>query len=376
MKLIAMIPARLGSERVEKKNLRLILGKPLVAYIIEVAKESGAFDEIYLNSEGEIFREIADEYGVSFYKRPAEFAQNSTVNDEFLEDFVLKHEADQIFQLLPTSPLVTAEEIRSFVQGMNDGSYLTYVTVVRQQIACMQNGKALNFSMTDTQRQSQIMEPIFSYGTVFMGYDRANFLKNMKEYGAAYHGCGERVGYFELSGLSTIDIDNESDFKLAEVAIKSRAYDAEAGKPEYYGESRGHHVEVDVPSILKGDGVMVGNFDEENLPVTDVQSIIDRMDSSESWIHRIVNTESNSMTIISQPPGEGNRLHYHPDWNEWWYILKGKWKWTIAGEEQIINAGQVVFIPKNVWHKITCVGDEPAIRMAVSRADVAHIYED
>ena len=61
MKKVAMIPARLGSKRVPKKNLRLILGKPLIAYIIEAAKASNAFDEIYINSEADIFGEIAEE---------------------------------------------------------------------------------------------------------------------------------------------------------------------------------------------------------------------------------------------------------------------------------------------------------------------------
>jgi len=67
-------------------------------------------------------------------------------------------------------------------------------------------------------------------------------------------------------------------------------------------------------------------------------------------------------------------MHYHPQWNEWWYILRGKWKWNIGEEEREILPGQLVFMPKNVWHKITAIGDEPAVRLAVSRGDVAHIY--
>ena len=50
-KTIAMIPARMGSKRVPKKNIRLLNGTPLISYIIRAAKESGCFDEIYVNSE-------------------------------------------------------------------------------------------------------------------------------------------------------------------------------------------------------------------------------------------------------------------------------------------------------------------------------------
>ena len=51
MKIIGMIPARLGSKRVKKKNLRLIDGVPLIQYIINAAKNSSYLDEIYINSE-------------------------------------------------------------------------------------------------------------------------------------------------------------------------------------------------------------------------------------------------------------------------------------------------------------------------------------
>ena len=80
------------------------------------------------------------------------------------------------------------------------------------------------------------------------------------------------------------------------------------------------------------------------------------------------------MTLICQMPGEGNRRHYHPDWNEWWYILEGEWEWEIEGEIRKIYKGDVVFMKKNRIHKITAAGNKPAIRMAVSRSDVAHVY--
>ena len=60
--------------------------------------------------------------------------------------------------------------------------------------------------------------------------------------------------------------------------------------------------------------------------------------------------------------------------NEWWYILDGEWEWEIEGKCKKVRKGDIVFMRKNRKHKITAVGNKPAIRMAVSRADVAHIY--
>ena len=59
MRIICMIPARLGSQRVKKKNLRLIDNKPLIQYIIESVNKCKIFDSIYLNSESDIFKKIA-----------------------------------------------------------------------------------------------------------------------------------------------------------------------------------------------------------------------------------------------------------------------------------------------------------------------------
>lgn len=137
-----------------------------------------------------------------------------------------------------------------------------------------------------------------------------------------------------------------------------------------------YRAEVDVPQILEKDGVTQCDFDNENMPLSNIDEIIASMNNNVSWCRRMVNTESNSATLISQLPGEGNRRHYHPDWNEWWYIVKGQWKWEIEGKEYIVKKGDFVFIEKNKWHRITAVGNEPAVRLAVSRGDVAHIYPE
>jgi len=52
------------------------------------------------------------------------------------------------------------------------------------------------------------------------------------------------------------------------------------------------------------------------------------------------------------------------------------WKWEIEGKTYIVKKGDVVFIEKNKLHKITAIGDEPAIRLAVSRDLVPHVYPE
>ncbi|MDD3375233.1 MAG: cupin domain-containing protein [Candidatus Omnitrophica bacterium] len=376
-RIIAMIPARLGSKRVPRKNLRYLAGKPLICHCIETAKDSGVFDEIYINSEAEIFAQIAQESGISFYKRDEKFSTDQTNNDEFAHDFIQNTDGDILVQILPTSPLITAEEIRNFVVMMTEKKYETCVSVVPHQIACVYEGESVNFSYEEAHRSSQTMSAVCSYATVLMGWTYESFKRNIKEKGFAYHGEKGKIGFFPITGLSTIDIDHEEDFQLAEAAMVYRSMSQQNKIPKYYGDDQNESLrsEVDVPTILKKDGVNKSNFEQENTFLINIDHIIKNYDNTQSWCHRLVNTENNSATLISQMPGEGNRRHFHPDWNEWWYILRGQWKWEIEGKEHVVKEGDVIFIPKGKWHCIIAIGDEPAIRLAVSRADVAHVYK-
>jgi|TARA_B110000971_G_C19728998_1_gene372144 quercetin dioxygenase-like cupin family protein len=134
-------------------------------------------------------------------------------------------------------------------------------------------------------------------------------------------------------------------------------------------------IDNDVFNILKQDGVANIDFNNENQLIVNINDMIAKNDESESWSKRIINTDSNSATVICQMPGEGNRRHYHSNWNEWWLILKGEWEFEIEGKINIIKEGQLILIKKNLKHKITAIGNKPAIRLAVSRSDVDHIYD-
>jgi len=375
MKVIAMIPARMGSKRVKAKNLRLIDGKPLIEYVLDTVSKLNIFDEIYVNSEDEIFTEIANKYGVKFYKRPVELSSDTATNDEFAYDFLKNISCDLLIQILPTSPFITGEEIKQFTRKMIDDALDTLISVEHKQIACVYEGKAINYEKLTKNPPSQTMTPVMAYATSLMGWTSASFIHNFDKHGVAYHGGDGKTDYFELRGLSTIDIDREEDFRLAE-AIAIAKSNASSSEPQYYKSDNKQHSEVDVPSILAKDGVEVNDLFDVNNEVVKLADILESMPKDVSWSKRVIDTESNSMTVISQMPGEGNRMHHHPDWNEWWYIVEGEWEWDIEGEKKKIVQGDIVFMRKNRKHKITAAGNSRATRMAVSRADVAHVYED
>ena len=145
MKTVAMIPARMGSTRIPKKNIRLLNGVPMISYIIRAAKAANCFDEIYVNSESDLLGKIAVEEGVKFYKRPERLSTNSATNDEFTADFMSNVECDVMIQLLPTSPFVSKDDIESFTNKMIDDNLDTLISVTNQQIECVYDGNPINF---------------------------------------------------------------------------------------------------------------------------------------------------------------------------------------------------------------------------------------
>ena len=133
----------------------------------------------------------------------------------------------------------------------------------------------------------------------------------------------------------------------------------------------------DLESVLTKDGVNEVIIDDlENLSTTNVDELRQRMGLG-SWAARLVYNERFGGVVIQQRPGQGNRLHFHPDADECWVILAGKWEWFIDGEgTKTVSVNDIVVVRKGVKHKITCVGDEPGIRFAITAPDVNHVYAD
>ena len=187
---VAMIPARLGSKRVHNKNIRLIDGKPLISFIIETVIKSECFDlkDIYLNSESDVFRHIANNYGISFYKRPDHLSTDEYTNDDFSLDFLENVDTDVLYQFLPTSPFVTSQQVKDFVQKMEDEKLDTLVSLSENRIECVYDGNPINFDQKKKTPPSQSLDPIYSYACGLMAWRKNNFLDNMQKYGAGYHG--------------------------------------------------------------------------------------------------------------------------------------------------------------------------------------------
>lgn len=373
-RFVAMIPARLGSQRVKKKNLRLLGDKPLIAHVIEAALDSKEFDAIYINSEADIFEKVAEEYGVQFYKRPAELSTNSATNDQFALDFMNHLPCDVLVQLNPTSPFLSVEDIRKAKAMFEKESCDAVLAVKESRVEGLYKNKPINYNPCEPMPPSQDLEPIYTFCNGILAWKTDIFRKNIETLGSAVYGGKGKTGFCLLAGHSTIDIDNDEDFHFAELVWEHRCRPHSVEATYWNETTQKEHAERVVSDILKKDGVQKNDLEDVNYEVTTITDLLAQGPSNQSWSKRIINSPSNCVTLIAQMPGEGNRLHYHNDWDEWWYILKGEWDWMIEGKVQKVKEGDVVFIERNRLHKITAAGQTQAVRMAVSRDLVAHIY--
>ncbi|MCH7959631.1 MAG: NTP transferase domain-containing protein [Candidatus Hydrogenedentes bacterium] len=209
---IAMIPARMGSQRLKRKNLRTLDGVSLLAHAVRRAQRAGIFDEIWVNSEDDAFREIADEEGVDFHKRPAELASDSATSEDFVYEFLQHHSCDRIVQVHTIAPLISPERIREFVEMFQRDPIDVLLSCTLEQIECAYEGAPINFSF-DVKTNSQELKPIQRITWGLTGWRRDTFIAAYERSNTAtYAGT---VGFFPLTRIEGQLIKTEEDMQIA-----------------------------------------------------------------------------------------------------------------------------------------------------------------
>ena len=96
------------------------------------------------------------------------------------------------------------------------------------------------------------------------------------------------------------------------------------------------------------------------------------------WSTKLLADDRNIATLIAHGPGMSNNAHWHPDFNEWWTILKGDLTWKVGENRPLIEVteGDIVFVPEGMRHHISTVGDQTSVRLAVTNAEGVHVYTD
>lgn len=233
-RMIAMIPARLGSKRIPKKNLRYLGDKPLIQYPIDLALQIPEFESVWVNTESEELGHAAETMGAKFHKRPPEFSTDSSTNREFTYHFMCHHECDYVIMVNSTSPLLSIDTIQRFIQFTNEHDYDTILSTVSEKAESFYRGEALNFNLKQ-KVNSQILEPIEKTVWALTAWKRETFMKLEQEGICPIFGGVLKT--FQIPKDEACDLDTEEDWHIAEGAIKARSLTAHS-EPKYLNLER------------------------------------------------------------------------------------------------------------------------------------------
>lgn len=222
---LAVIPARGGSKRIPRKNVRLFEGKPIIAWSIQAALDSGCFDHVIVSTDDEDIARIAREHGAEIpFMRPAGLSDDMTgtmpvIHHAIEEVSRLDQKPDHVCCLYPTAPFLSGDVLSdSFSRLVETGcdyvfSCTSYPYPVQRALKIAPDGHVEMIHPEHRTTRSQDLEEAYhDAGQFYWGRSEA-FLENRPVFGS-------RSCPWVLPRHQVYDIDTEEDWVWAELAFR------------------------------------------------------------------------------------------------------------------------------------------------------------
>ena len=132
----------------------------------------------------------------------------------------------------------------------------------------------------------------------------------------------------------------------------------------------------DIKGIQPSKLLPLPEAEPANLIHTSYEWMLERHGTDSNWGEVVLLDQRNRINFIHSMPGVSNNPHWHPDFDEWWVVLKGELEWEVGKREPFrAGPGDVVFVERGYRHKITTVSDESSVRLAVTTPASIHIFD-
>ena len=219
MKLIALVPMRHHSQRVPGKNYRDLAGKPLYQHIIETLLAVPEINEIVVDTDSDpVMNGLHQNFPqVKIINRPEHLRPDDMPMNEVLIHDTEQFPADFYLQTHSTNPLLKAETISDAIQAFNNNypKLDSLFSVTRWQTRFYdKDGNAVNHNPKEL-LQTQDLPPMYEENSCIYIFNRENLI-------AKRHRISDNPLMFEVPRLEALDIDEESDFQLANILMKMR----------------------------------------------------------------------------------------------------------------------------------------------------------
>lgn len=132
MKIDFLIPARGGSKRIPRKNIRMLCGKPLISYVVTAASKTKCGD-VWVSTDDDTIAEIASEFGAKIIKRPSAISGDLSSLEEVIDDFIQHVKTEIVVVCEPTNPLTTSDDLEKAIE--------TFGSLHCDSLVCLQKGK-------------------------------------------------------------------------------------------------------------------------------------------------------------------------------------------------------------------------------------------
>ena len=235
MNILGVIGARSGSKSIPHKNIKPLMGKPLMGWIIEAAKKSRYVTRVILSTDSPEYQEVGRKFGAETpFLRPAEFANDTATDMDYLTHAVKWLEeneswkADIILRLPPTTPLCKTETIDACIKLLLDDPTATSARAIATapkhpyKLWKIEGDELLPFIPKEVtgHREPSGMARQFYKPAAYAHIDviAVRYDTLMKD-GLL---TGTRTRYHMIDKKDAIDIDTENDFLLAEIILKNR----------------------------------------------------------------------------------------------------------------------------------------------------------
>lgn len=220
MKLVTLVPMRHHSQRVPGKNYRDLAGKPLYQHIIETLLAVPEINAIVVDTDSEpVMNGLRVNFPqVKIINRPEHLRADDIPMNEILIHDTEQYPADFYLQTHSTNPLLKAETISRAIQLLltNYPKYDSLFSVTRWQTRFYdKDGNAVNHNPREL-IQTQDLPPMYEENSCIYIFTRANLL-------AKRHRISDHPLMFEIPRLEAVDIDEESDFQIADLLMRARS---------------------------------------------------------------------------------------------------------------------------------------------------------
>jgi len=219
-KIIAIIPARGESKGIPRKNLKLIGGKPLIAYSIDVSLKTELISETYVSTEDEEIKNISLSFGAKVIDRPRELASDTTSTELVLLHAAeyLKNEFDYFILLQPTSPIRYPEQIDEAINLILDQKGDSLLSVFRNDtFFWSKNGVSLNYDYKNRPRRQDKDWEFIENGSIYI--TKKEILLNEK------NRLGGKILMYLMPKWMSFEIDEPFDIELIEFLIQTKYHE-------------------------------------------------------------------------------------------------------------------------------------------------------